>query len=95
MGNNCRMDKLLKHLNSLNKADRSAFVAACETSEGYLRKAISTGQKIGERLCIAIDRESQGAVRCEDLRTDVDWEYLRGNAGPVVAASKEQEPAHG
>ena len=88
------MEKLLKHLNSLNKADRSAFVAACKTSEGYLRKAISTGQKIGESLCIAIDRESQGAVRCEDLRADVDWEYLRGNAGIVAGKAKEQEVPH-
>lgn len=28
--------------------------------------------------CPAIERESGGAVRCEDLRPDVDWAYLRG-----------------
>ncbi|MFA9283747.1 transcriptional regulator [Comamonas sp. SY3] len=71
------MDKLLKYLNSLSKTERSAYAAACKTSEGYLRKAISTGQRIGERLCIALDRESAGAVRCEDIRPDVDWAYLR------------------
>lgn len=54
------------------------MAAACGTSLGYLRKACSTGQRIGEKICIAIERESDGAVRCEDLRPDVDWAYLRG-----------------
>jgi DNA-binding transcriptional regulator YdaS (Cro superfamily) len=27
--------------------------------------------------CPAIERHSKGAVRCEDLRPDVDWAYLR------------------
>lgn len=28
--------------------------------------------------CPAIERETNGAVRCEDLRPDVDWAVLRG-----------------
>lgn len=28
--------------------------------------------------CPAIERATKGAVRCEDLRPDVDWAYLRG-----------------
>lgn len=28
--------------------------------------------------CPAIERATHGAVRCEDLRPDVDWAYLRG-----------------
>jgi DNA-binding transcriptional regulator YdaS (Cro superfamily) len=82
------MDKLLTYLNGLPKADRQAFVARCDTSEGCLRKAISKGQRLGESLCIAIDRESGGAVRCEDIRTDVDWAYLRN-----TAAAQPQQPA--
>lgn len=79
------MDKLLTYLNGLPKADRQGFVERCETSEGYLRKAISKGQRLGESLCINIDRESSGAVRCEDVRPDVDWAYLRN------ASSDSQE----
>ncbi|KAA9166609.1 helix-turn-helix domain-containing protein [Delftia sp. BR1] len=86
------MDKLLTYLNGLPKADRQAFVARCDTSEGYLRKAISKGQRLGESLCIAIDRESGGAVRCEDIRTDVDWAYLRNTASAAPAPA--QEPGH-
>lgn len=53
------------------------FADACGTSEGYLRKAISIHQQIGSDLCIKIERESGGAVKCEELRPDVDWAYLR------------------
>lgn len=94
------MEKLLTYLNGLPKADRLAFVARCETSEGYLRKAISKGQRLGESLCINIDRESGGAVRCEDVRPDVDWEYLRSSCvdtpalGVASAVAEPPEVAH-
>lgn len=71
------MKKLLDYLNDLPKDRRVEFVTACGTSEGYLRKAISTDQRIGTSLCIAIDRASEGAISCEDLRPDVNWDYLR------------------
>lgn len=32
--------------------------------------------------CPAIERATSGAVRCEDLRPDVDWTYLRGTSCP-------------
>lgn len=83
------MQKLLTYLNSLAKAERASFVERCGTSEGYLRKAISKGQRLGEGLCISIDRESSSAVRCEELRPDVDWAYLRDST-PTT-----QEVSHG
>ncbi|MXN29993.1 Cro/Cl family transcriptional regulator [Delftia sp. CH05] len=88
------MDKLLIYLNSLPKAARQAFVARCNTSEGYLRKAASKGQRIGERLCIAIDRESGGVVRCEDIRPEVDWAYLRRTACPGSLTSQDKLSGH-
>ncbi|WP_313603930.1 transcriptional regulator [Comamonas jiangduensis] len=85
------MEKLLAYLNSLRKEPRQRFVERCSTSEAYLRKAISSGQRLGESLCIKVDRESGGAVRCEDLRPDVDWAYLRDAPLPQAV----QEVAHG
>lgn len=73
------MKKLLEYLNSLSKEDRSRFVAACNTSEGYLRKAVSAGQRLGADLCILIERESAAAVTCEELRSDVDWAFIRAS----------------
>ncbi|MTW11410.1 Cro/Cl family transcriptional regulator [Pseudoduganella eburnea] len=71
------MEKLLKFLNGLAKVERALFCGACGTSERYLRKAISIQQRLGADLCINIERESKQAVRCEDLRPDVDWAYIR------------------
>jgi DNA-binding transcriptional regulator YdaS (Cro superfamily) len=34
--------------------------------------------------CPTIERATSGAVRCEDLRPDVDWAYLRATDCPVT-----------
>lgn len=77
------MNELRHYLGSLSAEDRVAFAERCGTTLQYLRKALSTNQTLGEALCIRIDRESGGAVRCEALRADVDWAYLRSSS--VVA----------
>ncbi|MCR4158802.1 helix-turn-helix domain-containing protein [Kerstersia gyiorum] len=59
------------------------YARRCGTTVSYLRKAASIGQRLGEGLCISLDRESCGQVSCESLRPDVDWAYLR--AGRPVA----------
>lgn len=33
--------------------------------------------RIPAEHCPAIEKATNGAVRCEDLRPDVDWAYLR------------------
>lgn len=70
--------KLREYINSLTTEQQEKFAVRCETSVGYLRKALSRGQKIGESLCIAIEKESGRKVTCEEVRPDVDWAYLRG-----------------
>lgn len=70
--------ELTDYLNSIGVERAAIFAKACGTTVGYLRKAISAGQSIGEKYVIAIERESGGLVTCERLRPDVDWAYLRG-----------------
>jgi DNA-binding transcriptional regulator YdaS (Cro superfamily) len=79
-GNDARpMHPLLEFLNALSPEDRDGFASRCGTTVGYLRKAVSTRQQLREALCINIERESLGRVRCEQLRpTGVDWAFLRG-----------------
>lgn len=81
------MEHLRLYLNSLTPADQLAYAARCHTSIGYLRKALSIGQRLSEGLCIALDRESGGRVPLESLRSDVDWGYLarRGQIAPAPA----------
>lgn len=43
--------------------------------------------------CPAIERATGGAVRCEDLRPDVDWAVLRNANCIDVAAPKEARDA--
>lgn len=76
------MKILLDYLNSLPPAEQTQYATRCGTSVGYLRKAISIGQRLRESLCISLDRESGGAVPCEALRPDVDWNYVRLRARP-------------
>jgi DNA-binding transcriptional regulator YdaS (Cro superfamily) len=64
---------------------RQTFAERCGTSFGHLRNVVY-GKPCAEKLAIAIDRETQGAIRCEDLRPDVDWAYLRFN--PVSVGGK-------
>ena len=35
--------------------------------------------------CPAIERATNGAVRCEDIRPDVDWAVLRNSSERVAA----------
>lgn len=41
--------------------------------------------------CPTIERATNGAVRCEDLRPDVDWAYLRGTVAVDVAETAKTE----
>lgn len=43
-------------------------------------------KRVPAEHCPAIERATGGAVRCEDLRPDVDWAVLRGQ--PVVETAK-------
>lgn len=62
---------------SLSSEERIFLATRCDTTLGHLRN-VAYGKPCGEKLAVSIERESKGAVRCEDLRPDVDWAYLRG-----------------
>ncbi|AIC09986.1 transcriptional regulator [Xylella fastidiosa] len=49
---------------------------------------ISGKKPIPPERCPAIERATVRAVTCEELRPDVDWEYLRGTAAIDQAKSK-------
>jgi DNA-binding transcriptional regulator YdaS (Cro superfamily) len=74
------METLRLYLNSLSTDEQKAFALRCGTSLGYLRKAISCGHKVGSKLAIDIERESDGTVTCESLLPEADWRFLRNTA---------------
>src|SRR4051812_47904102 len=79
-GNTRLMDSLRTYLNSLERNEQESYAERCGTTVGYLRKALSTKERIAESTAIALDRESGGQVPVEDVRPDVDWAYLRGSS---------------
>ncbi len=54
--------------------------------------AVGLSRPSAER-CIQIEKATAGAVRCEDLRPDVDWAYLRGKVVIVMATGSDIETA--
>lgn len=71
---------LLDYLKTLDKAALEAFAAQCETSVGQLKQVAYGHRRASAALAINVERGSAGEVRCEALRPDIDWSYLRGTA---------------
>lgn len=69
------MEKLRSYLNALSLAMQREFADKCGTSVEYLRKAISTRQKLGAALSVQIEINSNCEVCRKDLRPE-DWEKI-------------------
>jgi DNA-binding transcriptional regulator YdaS (Cro superfamily) len=76
---------LKQFLSGMTLKQRSAFAERCGTSGGQLRNIAYGYKRCAESLAINIERESARQVLCEELRPDVDWQFIRGttNAGEV------------
>jgi DNA-binding transcriptional regulator YdaS (Cro superfamily) len=81
------MDKLRAYLNSLTTREQFFFAERCGTTVGYLRKRLSLGGNFGPEIVMAIERESKGAVLCDDLRPDIDWSHFRATLRRRKAAA--------
>ena len=71
---------LKKFWDELTTDERTAFAERCGTTFGHLRNVAYGYKHCAESLAIAIERESNRTVRCEQLRPDVDWAYIRGSS---------------
>jgi DNA-binding transcriptional regulator YdaS (Cro superfamily) len=72
------MKLLLDYLNSLPVTAQESFASRCETTVGYLRQIAYGHRACPAHLAINIERESNRALICEELRpTGVDWAYIR------------------
>ena len=65
------MKTLRNYLSTLTPESQAAFAKRSGTSIGYLRKAMSKGQRFDGALARRLDEESGGAVDREDLRPDI------------------------
>ncbi len=46
-------------------------------TKGAVWQWLDDGRKVPAEHCPAIERATDGAVRCEELRPDIDWAVLR------------------
>lgn len=77
---------LIEYLKSIDVDAAKIFASSCGTTLGQIRQVAHGNRRAGESLAINIERETGGLVRCEDMRPDVDWAYLR-NSRPVDKAA--------
>ncbi len=76
---------LIDLLKNMKRAEAKDFATRCATSVGQLRQVAYGARRAGESLAINIERESHGLIRCEDLRPDVDWQYIRNSKEDTAA----------
>lgn len=67
----------------MSRSDQAAFASKCKTSLGYLRKAISTKQKLGVELVVRLHKNSSGRVPATSIRPDVDWSEFNTILHPI------------
>lgn len=83
------------YLKSIEVLDRDIFAAACGTTYARLRQIAYGNEPASPELCVAIDRESKGAVAYATVndrwcarsgpsdgrkRIPMDWEYVESRA---------------
>ncbi len=83
--------------NYLQTHTQAALARALGVTPGAVSQWVSGETKLTAERCIQIERATLGQVRCEDLRPDVDWAYLRGTApcaddAPPLTTAPAAEP---
>jgi DNA-binding transcriptional regulator YdaS (Cro superfamily) len=71
-------------MTQLQLDQRRHLAGRCGIGDAYLYQILSGRKLASPELCIVIERESSGAIRCEDLRPDVDWAYIRATNCPAL-----------
>eukprot|EP01031_Cornospumella_fuschlensis_P049160 gene49160-biopygen39398 len=70
--------KLLEYIRTMSQEELSAFAERTGSTVGQI-KQVAYGRRASAELAIRIDIASCGDVTCEDIRSDINWAYLRGS----------------
>lgn len=80
------MDTLRSYLSTLSPADQAEYAKRAGTSIGYLRKALSKGQRFDGGLVRQLHLKSDGQVSLTELRPDI-WPAEPANDEPATGAA--------
>jgi len=67
----------------------SQLAAALQVSTVVISLWRTKARQVPADRCIEIERATGGAVRCEALRPDVDWAFLRATDCPIVGTGDD------
>lgn len=59
---------------------KAQLARVIDVSPSMVSQMVKGHRRIPAEHCPTIERATGGRVRCEDLRPDVDWGYLRGTS---------------
>lgn len=79
------LDKAIQILGGPVKAARKLDISRYQTLQQWRRN------RVPAEYCPALERETGGAVRCEHLRPDIDWGYVRNH--PSAESELPEEKA--
>jgi DNA-binding transcriptional regulator YdaS (Cro superfamily) len=68
---------------------QAAMAARLEVSQPTISEWLRGDRRVPAERCPQIERATEGAVRCEELRPDVAWDVLRMQAAPELATAKQ------
>lgn len=71
---------LREYFVSAQRGERNRLAAALGTSPVYLSQIATGFRAAGTELAARIEAETDGVVRAEELRPDIDWAVIRGKA---------------
>jgi len=83
------MESLRSYLNSLEPPDQAAYAKRCDTTIGYLRKALSTKPALDGALVRRLWDFSHGKVSRHELRSDI-WTRIEDDTWPEQAIPQER-----
>lgn len=61
---------------------QAVLAAALEVSKSAVSQWKEEGRRVPAEHCPVIERLTAGAVRCEELRPDIEWGVLRQKLAP-------------
>jgi len=82
------METLRTYLSTLSPADQADYAKRAGTSIGYLRKALSKGQRFDGALVRQLHIQSCGEVSLTDLRADI-WPANESAAANDASGGQE------
>ena len=87
----------MKTMDHLRKAieiagGQSALARRIGRRQSHIWTWLNRDRKVPAEYCPSIERVTRGAVRCEDLRPDVEWGVVRGDTDKAERNAADARP---